>query len=354
MFSTLFIFLILSLKPFEYYTVETRIPNIWKKKKVSEQNGVMFERENKSVVLLSFGKEHYYFKYPTLFMVFQKRDISREYVERFVRNVFTNVILPQSERDRKKEWKFMGVKKAKSSHGYEIEYYSFYGKALRPVSRYIPMSAQAVVIKGDKGSCMIVSGFAIANISAFSNKKLSLIQNGFVSHMNDVLSVANNIKFVSLKRDDGFKKYLIRKKHFRHESSFSSGFSTGMYSNSVTGHRKIYFDFYRDGTCRFIDNGVISGMFNTTYGGENLQSGHSLNTEGTNKWSRRMSFDIYHGKNGEYLVVHFPEDEGGDRIFSITKKGKEKCGKKSVTGLAIDGKVEGYFLTQGGVCTYKK
>ena len=354
--SLLFLALMLftSFKPFEYYFVRARIPAEWKKARTTMQNSVLYEKENKDVVLLSFGKEHYYFKYPTLIAVFPGKNVKQNDVERFVKNVFVNMILSQSERDRKKSWKFLGVKNTKSAKGYEINYYAFSGKAIRPVSQYIPMAAQVVVVRGEKGSVMIASGFAIENISAHNKKRLASMQNGFVSHMNDVLKVANNIEFVHLKKDNSFKKLLIRKKHFRHESSFSSGFSTGMYSNSVAGQRKIYFDFYKDGTCRFIDNGVVSGMFTTSYNGENIQSGHSLNSQGNGDWSIKAPFDVYQGKKFKYLVVHFPDKKGGDRIFYITKNGGEKCGKKTIHGLAIEGKVEGYFLTQGGICTYKK
>ncbi len=339
---------------FEYYFASMRIPPDWKETETRMANSAMFNKENKKVSVLSFGEEHYYFEYPVIITVYPDRVLSSKDIKTYVKKFFGKFLLPESEKERRIVWGTVQNKKARTQNGYSLVYYGFSGNAKWPESEDVPVAAQIVTVSDGKRSVLIASGFAIADIGGFNQRELANIQNGFTEHMRDVLNAAYDIKFIKLKNDNSLKKALIRKKKFRHESSFSAGLSTGMYSNSVSGMRKLYFDFYKNGTCRFIDNGSITGFFNTTYNGEGVQSGGSAKKSGGGSWSVSAPFDVYKGREKEYLVVHLPLKYGGDRIFIIQKNGREKCGKKTVRGLAISGNVEGYFLTTGGVCTYRK
>ncbi len=357
----LFLYLILlssgSTRHFEYYFVDARIPADWKKANVQRvPNGVMFKKDNKKVTVLSFGKEHYYFDYPTLIIIYPTKVLSTSDIYRFAKGPFARMVIPNSLRDWRLVWNKPQSKESKTRRGYKLLYYAFSGYAKHSTFASAPVAVQVVVIEDKNRSMLIATGFCIRDVNGFTKKELADIQTGFMDHVRDVLAVANNVKFVNLKEDNSLKRMLTRKKKFRHESSFSVGFNTGMYSNNASGKRKIYFDFYKNGTCRFIDNGVITGFFKTNYSfsNETSQLGTSINVEGSKKWSDIAPFDVYKGKEREYLVVHFPKNKGGDRVFVIEKRGKEKCGKKIIKGLAISGKVEGYFLTTGVVCNYVK
>ncbi len=341
-------------KPFEYYFLRARIPSSWRAKNMYIENGRLFESDNKDVSVLSFGKEHYYFTYPTLIVVISGRKMTFKDIKRFALSDFAGLTLPESDRNFKRKWNPVNTKKYDLKNGYKLLYHSFYGNVLEPASTPVPIAIQVVEVKKDNKEVLFFSGFALANIGAYNKKELAAIQNGFMKHMQQVLNAAQSVKFADLKKDNALKKYLIKRKKFRHESSFANSISTGMFSVQTQGRRKIYFDFYRDGTLRFISTGYVGGFFNTEYGGDFLQSGASSHKNGKERWSKKYRFDIYKGKKYEYLVVHFPPDEGGDRVFLISKKGSQKCGKKTIRGLSIDGRVEGYFLTQGAVCTYKK
>ncbi|GEM_PF-6219002 len=340
-------------KPFELYFMRAKIPSSWREKNTDITNGLLFESDNKDVSVLSFGKEHYYFTYPTLIMVVGG-NLSFKDVKRFALSDFASLTLPESDRNFKRKWNPVNTKKYDLKNGYKLLYHSFYGNVLEPASTPVPIAVQVVEVKKGNKEVLFFSGFALANIGAYNKKELAAIQNGFMKHMQQVLNAAQSVKFADLKKDNAFKKYLIRRKKFRHESSFANSISTGMYSVQTQGRRKIYFDFYKDGTLRFINTGYVGGFFNVDYNGDFVQSGAQARKKGKERWSRKYKFDVYKGKWQKFLVVHLPKSKGGDIIFTITKKGKEKCGKKTIKGLAINGKVEGYFLTYGAVCTYKK
>ncbi len=353
-------------KPFNYFFLNCRIPASWE---VSESEklhfpcSVFFKVENKSVRLLSFMGENTYFEYPTAIILLPETSLSRDKIERFLKKVFIKVLLTESElKDYKLSWQNVNYKESNLNWGGKLEYYWIAGEGNHPTLKKIVIIQNLIQVSSKIGSAIFVTGLSVSGEKGLNRTDVANIQEGFKKQVVNLLNSALTSKLVLPQRAFSMEKYLIKKGKFRHQSFYSSNISSLKFKSSTSAGKKLFFDFYGDGTCRVLDNFFSSGFVNmlspSSY--ENLLSG--ISGSGYGKWSRRVKFKVYKGEGSNFWLILYFKDL--PRIYSLVKNKGEyfyvtvKSGsgykniRKKIIGMEIGGKLEGYFSRYGAITLY--
>ena len=65
-------------------------------------------------------------------------------------------------------------------------------------------------------------------------------------------------------------------------------------------------------------------------------------------------YEVRRGRGGSHwLVVYLPARLGGPTFYTLEPHKRRRCGRKTIRGLAIDGRVEGLFSTFRGWCVHR-
>ncbi len=350
-------------RPFDYFYYHADIPTYWGKGKLSSNhflNSVVFKVENKDVRLLSFMGKNTYFTYPLYIILFPHKNLSKSDLGIFCKGSFINVLLNKSEiKDYKILWQPPKYRESLISNGIKIRYYGISGKGVHPTVKPLVLAVSLVQLSSKYGDVLIVVGLKVDLGRYHSRSKLNHIQSMFKTLIVDAIKVASASKISMPPSNVEMKRFLIKKGKFRYFLSSSSSNFSGYTNFSAISGKKLFFDFFQDGTCRVLDN-----IYSSSYlYGDLTPHLSSSSGSASEKWSKKIPFEVYGTYEKLWLVLKFPSIY---KVYSLKKNGeiytyvtvKTPSGwrnkKKRIRGLMINNNIEGYFTKFGVISIYHR
>lgn len=346
-------------KKLTWFAYGAKVPTSWVKDPMAQMDDPgylkrLMVRNSAVPTMRMLGKQQYFTYKISLALLLKKPSSPKSALDKWMKSVLKNRLLASSYHKWPVTWQQNKVQAFKLSGGRTL-YIRLMTGGSRPWQYVQPLAVQLVgaLLVHKNHAALLGTGLTSDNtFNMLNQRSKQLAMQGFALVLKQLMAVAATGKIKLPSRDRSFERRLRRKRRFLHAARSSS--TIGSFSkSSISSYRALDIKFKGSKlTMRNDFSNIYShtrrSIFDAPGTDPKITSGSSNNK----KYTPLTPYEVRRRGSKRWLMIYLKGTT--PTFYSIETRKTRRCSKKRVSGMAINGLVEGIFSTTGVWCVYTK